>query len=149
MKTIRPYIDSALNLWNNSSPAARISMCLLVGTCAIAVLAVGYWSLKPSYVVLLSEKESAHIDTVINALDKDGIAYKLSGAGNLLVDQKYYAKARLIARSNGAVPEEGQGSSSGLMDAFMSPDEKRDLALLQKQQRLADTIEKLKVFNRR
>lgn len=143
MKTLKPYIESVLTIWNNSSPAARIGMCLLIGTCALSIVAVGYWSVKPNYVILLSEPEGSQIDAVMSALDKEGISYKLSGGGsNLLVDERYFAKARLLARTSGAVPSEA-GGGGGLMDAFMSPEEKRNIAMLQKQQRLATTIEKI------
>ena len=99
MKTIKPYIDALLKIWQDSSPAARVGILLLTALCIVAIGGVGYWSVQPSYVVLVSELESDKLDKVIDALDKAGIEYKLTGAGgNLLVDKRDYANARLLAQ---------------------------------------------------
>ncbi len=113
----------------------------------VAIGGVGYWSIQPSYVVLVSESESEKVDKVIDALDKAGIEYQLSGAGgNLLVDKRDYAKARLLARSNGVASAADQASGS-LGGAFGSPTERRNLARLQKQQNLAATIKKMTIVD--
>ena len=102
MNTLKPYIDALLKIWQENSPAARIGILLLAALCAVAIGGVGYWSVQPSYVVLVSESDSDKVDKVIDALDNEGIEYKLSGAGgNLMVDKRDFAKARLLARSNG------------------------------------------------
>ncbi len=144
MKTIRSYIESLLALWSSSNPTARIGMLVLLGTCAVAVAGVGYWSIQPSYVILLSEQDGNKMDLVINALDKEGISYQLSGAGgNLMVDKRYFAKARLLARNIGVDTAEGGGAASGMMGAFISPEERRELSQQQKEARLATSIEKM------
>lgn len=145
MKTIKPYIDALLRIWQDNSPAARIGIMLLATLCLVAIGGVGYWSVQPSYVVLVSELDSDKVDKVIDALDKAGIDYKLSGAGgNLMVDKRDYAKARLLAKNNG-LSEPAMLTSGSLGGAFGSPTERRNLARIQKQQNLAATIQKISI----
>lgn len=147
MKLIKPYIDALLKIWQENSPAARIGILLLAALCVVAVLGVGYWSIQPEYVVLVSETESDKVDKVIDALDKAGIEYELSGAGgNLLVDRRDYAKARLLARNHGVADTAGLTNGS-LGGAFGSPTERRNLARIQKQQNLAATIKKITIVD--
>lgn len=147
MKTIKPYIDALLKIWQENSPAARIGILLLATLCVVAVVGVGYWSIQPTYVVLISESDGGKVDKVIDALAKAGIDYQLSGAGgNLLVDKRDYAKARLLARSNG-VTESAAAAGGGLGGAFGSPTERRNLARIQKQQNLAATIQKMTIVD--
>lgn len=113
--------------------------------CAVAIGGVGYWSVQPSFVVLISDAEGDQVDRVIDALAKAGIEYELSGAGgNLLVDKRDFAKARLLARTNG-VADAGSASELAMGGAFGSPTERRNRVRLQKQQSLAATIKKLDV----
>ncbi|TWU02172.1 flagellar basal-body MS-ring/collar protein FliF [Stieleria varia] len=145
MKTLKPFIDAVLNIWQENSPAGRVGILLLAGICAIAIAGVGYWSVQPSYVVLVSESEGEKVDRVIDALDKAGIEYQLSGAGgNLLVDKRDYAKAKLLARGTGVATADDMMSGS-LGGAFGSPTERRNLARIQKQNQLAATIKKMNV----
>ncbi|PAY18688.1 flagellar M-ring protein FliF [Rhodopirellula sp. SM50] len=145
MNVIQPYIDALLNIWRHSSPSARIGILLLAVLCVVTVGGVGYWSVQPSYVVLVSQAEGDQVDRVINALDKAGIDYQLSGAGgNLLVDKRDFAKARLLARTNG-VADAGAVADLPMGGAFGSPTERRNRARLQKQQSLASTIKKLEI----
>ncbi|MGB7344980.1 MAG: flagellar M-ring protein FliF C-terminal domain-containing protein [Pirellulaceae bacterium] len=145
MNIIKPYIDALLKIWQENSPAARIGILLLAALCAVAIGGVGYWSVQPSYVVLVSETDSGKVDKVIDALDKAGIDYQLSGAGgNLMVDKRDYAKARLLARSNGIA--EATASVGSLGGAFGSPTERRNMARIQKQQSIANTIKKLTII---
>ncbi|WP_182868008.1 flagellar basal-body MS-ring/collar protein FliF [Stieleria mannarensis] len=145
MNVIQPYIDALLNIWRHSSPSARIGILLLAVLCVVTVGGVGYWSVQPSYVVLVSQGEGDQVDRVINALDKAGIDYQLSGAGgNLLVDKRDFAKARLLARTNG-VSDAAAVADLPMGGAFGSPTERRNRARLQKQQSLAQTIKKLDV----
>ena len=147
MKTIKPYIDALLKIWQENSPAARIGILLLATLCVVAVVGVGYWSIQPTYVVLISESDGGKVDKVIDALAKAGIDYQLSGAGgNLLVDKRDYAKARLLARSNG-VTESAVSAGGSLGGAFGSPTERRNLARIQKQQNLAATIQKMTIVD--
>ncbi len=147
MKTIKPYIDALLQIWQESSPAARVGILLLAALCVVAIGGVGYWSIQPTYVVLVSESEGDKVDKVIDALDKAGIQYQLSGAGgNLLVDKRDYAKARLLARSNG-VSGSTELANAELGGAFDSPTQRRNLARIQKQQNLAATITKMTIVD--
>lgn len=118
---------------------------LLAVLCLVAIGSVGYWSVQPSYVTLVSEMEGEKVDRVIDGLDRAGIDYQLSGAGgNLLVDKRDFAKARLIARNSG-VSDVGGGDEMPLGGAFGSPTERRNRVRLQKQQSLATTIKKIDV----
>ncbi len=145
MNNLKSYIDALLKIWHDNSPAARIGILLLAALCAVAIGGVGYWSVQPSFVVLVSDTDSGKVDKVIDALDKAGIDYQLSGAGgNLLVDKRDFAKARLLARSNGVIESSGSATGS-LGGAFGSPTERRNMARLQKQQNLASTIKKLTI----
>ncbi|NND98559.1 MAG: hypothetical protein HKN47_14660, partial [Pirellulaceae bacterium] len=147
MKSFKPHIDSLLKIWQDSSPTARIGILLLAAICAVSIGGVGYWSVQPNFVVLVSETESDKVDKVIDALDKAGIEYELSGAGgNLLVDKRDYARARLLARNNG-VSSSAEYSSGSLGGAFGSPTERRNLARMQKQHNLAATIKKITIVD--
>lgn len=146
MNNIKPYIDALLKVWHENSPAGRAGIVLLAAIAAVAITGVGYWSVQPSYVVLVSEGESDTIDSVIDALDKEGIDYTLSGAGgNLMVDQRDFAKAKMLARSSGATM--AMPATGGLGGAFQSPTERRNLARLQKQSQLAATIAKMTIID--
>lgn len=113
--------------------------------CCVAVGGVGYWSVQPSYVVLVSQTDGDKLDRVIDALAKAGIDYELSGAGgNLMVDKRDFAKARLLARTNG-VSDIGSLPEMAMGGAFGSPSERRNLARMQQQQSLAATIKKISV----
>ena len=79
MNFIKPYIDSLSQIWRESTPEARVGIILLTALCGITVIGVGYWSVQPNYVVLVSELDSDKVDRVINALDKAGVDYQLSG----------------------------------------------------------------------
>jgi flagellar M-ring protein FliF len=145
VSVIQPYIDALLNIWRESSPSARIGILLLAVLCTVAIGGVGYWSVQPSYVVLVSEADSDKIDRVIDELDKQGIGYQLSGAGgNLLVDKRDFAKASLIARSSG-VSQSSAVADLPMGGAFGSPTERNNRIRLQKQERLAATIEKMEI----
>lgn len=116
--------------------------------CVVAVGGVGYWSIQPNLVVLISDAESAKVDSVIDALASAGIDYQLSGAGGtLLVDSRDFAKAKLLARSKGVVSDADQ-SVGGLSSAFVSPSQERDNARIHKQRTLEATIAKLSVVDR-
>lgn len=118
---------------------------LLAVLCTVAIGGVGYWSVQPSYVVLVSEADSDKIDRVIDELDKNGIDYQLSGAGgNLQVDKRDFAKASLIARSSG-VSETSAAGDLPMGGAFGSPTERRNRIRMQKQERLAATIQKMEI----
>ncbi|MEM0927449.1 MAG: hypothetical protein AAGJ83_15490, partial [Planctomycetota bacterium] len=146
MNFIQPYIDSLLNIWRQSTPPARIGIMLLAVLCAVAVGSVGYWSVQPSYVVLVGEAEGDKVDRVIDGLDRAGIDYQLSGAGgNLLVDKRDFAKARLIARNSGVSDASGSAGEMPLGGAFGSPTERRNRVRLQNQQSLAATIKKIDI----
>ena len=145
MRTIKPYIDALLKIWQENSPAARIGILLLAALCVVSIAGVGYWSIQPNYVVLVSDTDSDKVDKVIDALDKAGIEYQLSGAGgNLLVDKRDYAKARLLARKGG-VDDASAFSGGNLGGAFGSPTERRNLARIQKQHNIAATIKKMTI----
>ena len=144
---MKPFIDSLLKIWQENSPASRIGILLLAAVCVVAIGGVGYWSLQPNYVVLISDQDGDKVDKVINALDKAGIAYQLSGAGgNLMVDQRDYASARLIVRKQG-ISESASMTAGTLGGAFGSPTERRNLARIQKQQSIASTIKKMSVVD--
>ena len=65
MNNIKPYIDTLLKVWHENSPAGRAGIVLLTGIFILAISAVGYWSVQPSYVVLVSEASVALMsDTV-------------------------------------------------------------------------------------
>lgn len=114
--------------------------------CVVAISGVGYWSVQPSYVVLVGEAEGEKMDRVIDGLDRAGIDYQLSGAGgNLLVDKRDFAKARLIARKSGVSDAATSGDESPLGGAFGSPTERRNRVRLQKQESLASTIKKIEI----
>lgn len=145
---IQPYIDAAIKIWQENTPTARIAMLLMVVLSVVAIGGVGYWSIQPSFVLLASQADGAKLDAIIDALDKEGIAYELSGAGgNLLVDKRYFARARLIARNEGAAVGTETASSGGFADAFASPSERRNRARVQKEQSLAATIKRLNVVD--
>lgn len=142
MNNIKPYIDSLLKVWRDNSPAGRAGIALLAGIFLLAMCGVGYWSIQPSYVILVSSDEADKIDRVIDALDKENIDYTLSGAGgNLLVDKRDFARAKMLARSNGASTANAETGAMG--SVFGSPAERRNLAKLQKQSQLAATIAKM------
>ena len=147
MNSIKPSIDYLLKVWQENSPASRIGIVLLSVICVIAIGGVGYWSIQPSFVVLISDQDSNKVDRVVNALDGAGIQYQLSGAGgNVLVDKRSYAKARLLVRNQG-VADAGSMSGASLGGAFGSPTERRNLARIQKQQSLAGTIQKMSAID--
>ena len=147
MNSIKPSIDYLLKVWQENSPASRIGIVLLSVICLIAIGGVGYWSVQPSFVVLISDQDSNKVDRVVNALDGAGIQYQLSGAGgNVLVDKRSYAKARLLVRNQG-VSAAGSMSGGSLGGAFGSPTERRNLARIQKQQSLAGTIQKMSAID--
>ncbi|MFN3191427.1 MAG: flagellar M-ring protein FliF C-terminal domain-containing protein [Aureliella sp.] len=145
MKSLKPYIDAILSVWQDNTPAARVGLVLLAGLCLVAVGGVGYWSVQPNYVVLVSGTESDKIDRVMDALDKEGIDYDLGGAGGTLrVDQRDFARARMLARSSG-VASTLPASSGTMGGAFSSPGERRNLERMQREQNLAHTIQKFDV----
>ncbi len=146
MRFLQPYIDSMLEIWRDSSPAARIGIGLLAALCIVAIAGVGYWSVQPSYVVLVSSAEGDKVDRVIDALDREGIEYKLTGAGgNLLVDQRDFANARRLARSSGVSTSAAPATEGGFGNPFESPDQRRNTARILKEQRLAESIQKYQV----
>lgn len=145
MSPFKSYVDDALGIWNDSAPAARVGIVLLMALCVSAIVGVGYWSAQPSYVTLISEADHEKMDRVIDALDKANIKYSLSGAGgNLRVDKSDYSKARMLARGAGVAT--AQGADMGIGNAFSSPSDRRRLALIKKQQSLAATIRKMNVI---
>lgn len=122
-----------------------MGILLLAVLCLVTIGGVGYWSVQPSYVTLVSQEDSDKMDRVIDALDKAGIEYQLSGAGgNLMVDKRNFAKARLLARTHG-VSDSSQGGGSMLGGALSSPKERAIQARIQKQNSLAATIEKIEI----
>ena len=101
--------------------------------------------MQPSYVVLVSQADGEKVDRVIDALAKAGIDYQLSGAGgNLMVDKRDFAKASLLARTNG-VSDAGSVGELPMGGAFGSPTERRNRARIQKQISLASTIQKIDI----
>ena len=146
MNNIKPYIDALLRIWHENSPAGRVGIVLMAVVGAVVIGGVGYWSVQPSYVVLVSEADSEKMNRVIDALDRENIKYTIGGAGgNLMVDQRDFAKAKMIARSNGV---SSSGQSSGVFgSAFGTPTERRNQARLQKQNQLAATIAKMNVVD--
>ena len=112
--------------------------------CVVTIGGVGYWSVQPSYVVLVSEEEGAQVDRVIDALAKAGIDYQLSGAGgNVLVDRQDYPKASQLVRKHGGSTLSSTGEMAMGSTTFLSPRERRALETRQKQLRLAATIKQL------
>ena len=67
MKIIQPYIDAILKNWQESSPIARVGLVMLTTLCLVAIVGVGYWSVQPNYVVLLSEQDTSKVNSVITA----------------------------------------------------------------------------------
>ena len=145
MFSFKSIVDSALKVWNDSTPAARVGLVLLAATCIVIIAGVGYWSSQPTYVTLVSDVDANKVDKIIDGLDKAGIAHKISGAGgNVLVDQRQFAKAKNIAnRLGGGV---SGGDSGGMVGIFKSPSEKREMARLQKEADLKKTIERIQVI---
>ncbi|QEG23372.1 flagellar basal-body MS-ring/collar protein FliF [Mariniblastus fucicola] len=143
MNTFRTFVDSSIEIWNDAAPAARIGIALLMVICVTAIVGVGYWSSQPTYVTLVSDVDPQKMDRVIDALDKANISYDLSGAGgNLRVSKSDFSKARMLARGAGVAESETAGAF-GMTGAFGSPSDRRRIALLKQQQRLAETIRKL------
>lgn len=146
MNDFKTYADSLLNVWNEAAPAARVGILLLATICIIAIGGVGYWSTQPSYVTLMTESDQQKIDKVMDALAAANITTKLSGAGgNLMVPKSDFAEARKIARGAGAVTIDS--AEFGMGNAFGSPADRKRLATLQQQRRLAKTIEKMRVID--
>ena len=146
MNDFKTYVDSLLNVWSEAAPAARVGILLLATTCIVALVGVGYWSTQPSYITLVSEADHEEMDKVMDALDKANIAYELSGAGgNLRVAKSDFSKARMLARGAGAVTADA--AEFGMTNTFGSPADRKRLATLQKQRRLAKTIEKFNVVD--
>ena len=140
----KTYVDSAIEIWNEAAPAARVGIVLLLSICIAAIVAVGYWSSQPTYVTLISDVDHQKMDRVIDALDKANIEYDLSGAGgNLRVAKSDFSKARMLARGAGVAASEG--GDFGIAGAFGSPSDRRRAALLKQQRALASTIQKLNV----
>ena len=115
---------------------------LLLTLCLTLIVGVGYWSSRPSYITLIDGADNQRIADLVDALEKEGIAYQLGGAGGILkVDKQDYANARLIANRQGISDEEvDQSFSSGM---WMDPSERDKLERKQKEKRLAETINKL------
>ena len=148
MKTIKPYIDALITIWRDNSPAARIGILFLAALCIVSITAVGFWSVQPNYVVLLSEADSTQVDKVVDALAKQNIEYQISGAGgNLLVDKRDFAKAKLIARSHGVSDAESGGAASGLGGMFPTPDTRREQLRLRLQNHIAASIKSMNVIS--
>ncbi len=145
MNTFKTFVDSSIEIWNDTAPAARVGIALLLMICITAIVGVGYWSSQPTYVTLVSDIDHQKMDRVIDALDKANISYDLSGAGgNLRVSKSDFSKARMLARGAGVAESETSGGF-GMTGAFGSPSDRRRTALLKQQKRLADTIRKLNV----
>ncbi|MEM8736636.1 MAG: hypothetical protein AAGG44_20570, partial [Planctomycetota bacterium] len=144
MKSLKPYIDAILAVWQDNTPAARVGLVLLASLCIVAVGGVGYWSVQPNYVVLVSGSESDKIEAVISALAKENIDYDHSQPGILKVDQRDYARARLLARSSG-VATEMPGASGSMGGVFSSPTERRNLARQQRERDLEAMIKRLEM----
>jgi len=140
LNTFKTFVDSAIEIWNDAAPAARVGIALLLTICITAIIAVGYWSSQPTYVTLVSDVDPLKMDRVIDALDKANISYDLSGAGgNLRVSKSDFSKARMLARGAGVAETESSGGF-GMTGAFGSPSDRRRAALLKQQKRLADSI---------
>ena len=135
-----------LEIWNEAAPAARIGILLLATLCVVALGGVGYWSSQPSYVTLISEADIDKVDRVMDALDKANIKYELSGAGgNLRVAKTDFSKARMLARGAGASTVDG--ADLGMGSTFASPADRKRTATRKQEQRLAKTIEQMKVID--
>ncbi|MEO1526413.1 MAG: flagellar basal-body MS-ring/collar protein FliF [Planctomycetota bacterium] len=148
MKTIKPYIDVLITIWRENSPAARIGILFLAALCIVAITAVGLWSVQPSYVVLLSDTDSTKVDKVVDALAKENIEYQISGAGgNLLVDKRDFARAKLIARNHGVAEAEASGGSSGIGGMFPNPTTRRHQLKVQLQNHIAASIKSMNVID--
>ncbi|OUT61993.1 MAG: flagellar M-ring protein FliF [Rhodopirellula sp. TMED11] len=123
-------------------------MALLSVLCILGIGGVGYWSLQPDYVILVSQAEADKIDRVIDSLDSQGIDYQLSGAGgNLLVTQKDYAQASIAARRAG-VSGKPQVQEMPMGGLFGTPRERREHARRIDEINLAQTIENIEVVDK-
>ncbi len=146
MNDFKTYVDSLLDIWNEAAPAARVGILLLSTLCLVALVGVGYWSSQPSYITLISESDHDKMDRVIDALDKANISYELSGAGgNLRVAKSDFSKARMLARGAGA--ETADSGDFGMGNTFGSPADRKRIATMKQQQRLAKTIQKMNVID--
>lgn len=102
-------------------------MILLTALCVGVIGLVGYWSMQPKLVTLVSEIDHDKMSAVVDALDKAGISYEVGGAGGVLrVDKRSFAKARLLAKKHGvstddAMPESAAGSM------WLDPTDRRNL----------------------
>lgn len=143
MFSFKNYIDAAIKIWNDSTPAARVGLVLLTTLCFVVIMGVGYWSAQPTYVTLVSDVDATKMDKIMDGLDKAGIDHKISGAGgHLLVDQSQFAKAKSVANRVGGVSV-ADGGGIGMGGAFLSPTEKRGLAVRRKEASLRASIEKM------
>ena len=142
MTTIKNFSETAIRGWNDSTPAARFGLIILVIVFVILLGLVGYWSSQPSFVTLVSDVDHEKMANVVDALDKAGIQYEVGGAGGILrVDKRSFAKARLIARGQG-VSSDSSEPDSMVGGIWLDPTDRKNLENRKRESNLRSTIEK-------
>ena len=132
MSKFKAFCEQVLEIWNGSTPVARLGIGLLFALCVILIAGVGYWSSRPNYITLVDGASHDRVAAVVDGLEKAGIAYELGGAGGILrVDRQDYARATLIAKREGVSAEKADDANSNGM--FMTPADRETKARNQKQ----------------
>lgn len=117
MNLVSRILEFCKSTWNNSSPAARVSLIAASVIVVLAVAAVGYWSTQPYYVPLTDNIGASKVAEVKEKLDSQNIKNKISYAGNsILVDQNQFADARLAVADILDTDDFQSDSNLGLFD---------------------------------
>jgi flagellar M-ring protein FliF len=102
MQTLKAFLDQSLNIWKESTAAARFGIILLLLICAGTIVGVGIWSAQPHYVTLATHLSHSKSTQLMAALDQANIHYQIKGAGSIiLVDKQDFNQASVLAGSRG------------------------------------------------
>lgn len=129
METLKSFLDQSLQIWKDSTAAARFGIGLLLLICVASVAGVGVWSAQPDYSVLASEIKPGKIAKLIDALEAADIDYIQQGPTTVLVDKRDRAKASREANRLGISHDSGEKIVSSPWDSLDSKKEAQRLNL--------------------
>ncbi len=146
MQTLKTFTDQAVTIWKESTAAARIGIILLLITCVVCIVGVGIWSAQPNYVILAENLAPDKAQSVVNALSKAGIDYRLDGAGSIVkVDQPDFDKAVLATGDLGIIYPTVQLEQSS---PWMDPASQQKLFQRNLELQLAESIRQIQPIER-
>jgi len=140
MQTIKVFLDQSLNIWKESTSAARFGIVLLLLLCLGGISGVGIWSLQPDYVMLASDLDHQKSTQLMAALDQANIGYQIKGAGSIiLVDKKHFNRAAVLAGNRGITQQDAKIEAAS---PWMDPLNQQNIFRRNLERQLSHSIQK-------